>query len=136
MTNKINIIIASGIFSPDIGGPASYAQTIASRLAETEKGTVGTYSSVWSSPIDSKLPFRVVRIWARWPKGIKHGIYFVKMLREARNCKVIFALNAVSAGIPARFVARVFKRKFIVKIVGDSAWERAIGKGRTSLLLN
>ena len=136
MTNKINIIIASGIFSPDIGGPASYAQTIPSRLAETEKGTVVTYSSVWSSPIDSKLPFRVVRIWARWPKGIKHGIYFVKMLREARNCKVIFALNAVSAGVPARLAARLFKRKFVVKIVGDSAWERAISKGKTSLLLN
>jgi len=105
-------------------------------LAETEKVTVVTYSSVWSSPIDSKLPFRVVRIWARWPKGIKHGIYFVKMLREARNCKVIFALNAVSAGVPARLAARLFKRKFVVKIVGDSAWERAISKGKTSLLLN
>ena len=34
------------------------------------------------------------------------------------------------------FAARVFKRKFIVKIVGDSAWEWAIGQSRTSLLLN
>ena len=131
-----NILIATGIFSPDIGGPASYAQTLAIRLAESKKVTMVTYSSVWSSSADLKLPFRVVRIWAKWPKGIKHGIYFMKMLLEARNCGVIFALNAVSAGIPARFVARVFKRKFIVKIVGDSAWERAIGKGRTSLLLN
>ena len=136
MLNKPNILIASGIFSPDIGGPASYAQTLATRLAVTEKVTVITYSSVWNSPDDSRLPFRVVRIWAKWPKGIKHGIYFIKMLMEARNCKVIFALNAVSAGLPARLAARVFKRKFVVKVVGDSAWERAIGQGKTSLLLN
>ena len=130
------IIIASGIFSPDIGGPASYAQTLASRLAKSEKVTVVTYSSVWGLSTDSELPFRVVRIWAKWPKGIKHGIYAMKMLREARNCRVIFALNAVSAGIPARLAARMFKRKFIVKIVGDSAWERTISGGKTSLLLN
>lgn len=136
MTNKVSILIATGIFSPDIGGPASYAQTLANRLAITRAVTMVTYSSVWSSPADLELPFRVVRIWAKWPKGIKHGIYFVKMLLEARNCAVIFALNAVSAGIPARFVARIFKRKFVVKIVGDSAWERAIGRGKTSLLLN
>jgi len=136
MNSPKGIIIATGIFSPDIGGPASYAQTLASRLAETEKVIVFTYSSVWSSSADEKLPFRVVRIWAKWPKGIKHGIYLIKILLAAKNCKIIFALNAVSAGIPARFAARVFNRKFVVKIVGDSAWERAIGRGKTSLLLN
>lgn len=136
MNQPKGIIIATGIFSPDIGGPASYAQTLASRLANSEKVTIVTYSSVWNSSADSKLPFRVVRIWAKWPKGIKHGLYAVRMLLEARNCRVVFALNAVSAGIPARFAARMFKRKFVVRIAGDSAWERAIGKGKTSLLLN
>lgn len=131
-----NILIASGIFYPDIGGPASYAQTLATRVAKKEKVTVITYSSVWSSVGDKNYPFKVVRIWARWPKGIKHGIYFIKTLNQAKKAKVVFALNAVSAGIPARFAARIFKRKFIVKIVGDSAWERTIGKGKTSLLLN
>ena len=136
MSPENNIIIASGIFSPDIGGPASYALTIASRLAISRKVTVVTYSSVWASQTDSNLSFRVIRVWSKWPKGIKHVIYVIKILMEARKCKVIFALNAVSAGIPARFAARVFKRKFIVKIVGDTAWERAIGQGKTSLLLN
>ncbi|MEK7217600.1 MAG: glycosyltransferase family 4 protein [Patescibacteria group bacterium] len=136
MSETNNILIATGIFSPDIGGPASYAQTLAGWLAGKEKVTVVTYSSVWNLPADGALPFRVVRIWAKWPKGVKHLIYAIRMLLEARNSRVIFALNAVSAGIPARFAARVFKRKFIVKIVGDSAWEWAIGQSRTSLLLN
>jgi glycosyltransferase involved in cell wall biosynthesis len=130
------ILIATGIFSPDIGGPASYAQTVATRLAEFQLVTVITYSSVRRSANDSKLPFKVVRVWARWPKGIKHGIYFIKMLQHVRSARMVFALNAVSAGVPARLAARMFKRTFMVKIVGDSAWERAIGKGKTSLLLN
>ncbi len=134
-SNK-GILIAAGIFSPDIGGPASYAQALASRLAETEKVTIVTYSSVWSSKDDEQFPFKVIRIWSRWPKGIKHLIYLVRATIQAKNNDLVFALNAVSAGLSARFAARVFKKKFVVKIVGDSAWERAIGKGKTSLLLN
>ncbi len=130
------VLIATGIFSPDIGGPASYAQTLANRLSVSNKVTVLTYSSVWSSSLDLKLPFRVVRIWNRWPKGIKHVLYFAKAFIEAKKCNVVFALNAVSAGVPARFAARILKKKFIVKIVGDYAWERAISAGKTSLLLN
>lgn len=135
-TDNNGVLIATGIFLPDIGGPASYAQTLANRLSDSGKVTVVTYSSVWSSVADRDLPFRVVRIWAKWPKGIKHALYGIKILFWARKCSIVFALNAVSAGVPARFASRVFKKKFIVKIVGDSAWERAIGSGKTSLLLN
>lgn len=130
------ILIATGIFSPDIGGPASYAHTVAERLAASGDVTVITYSSVRRSPIDAELPFRVVRVWNKWPKGIKHALFFFKMISHAQNCDVVFALNAVSAGVPARAAARMFKKKFVVKIVGDYAWERAIGAGKTSLLLN
>lgn len=136
MDSTRNIIIATGVFPPDIGGPASYSQTIASRLAKTNRVIVITYSSVWKNEEDKNCPYKVVRIWAKWPKGIKHLIYGLKVLIEARNCEVVFALNAVSAGVPARFAARVFRRKFAVKIVGDAAWERAVGRGKTPLLLN
>ena len=131
------ILIATGIFSPDIGGPASYAHTVATRLSEAGQAvTVVTYSSVWISDQDAQLPFKVVRVWSGWPKGIKHIFYFLKMLRHVRDAQVVFALNAVSAGVPARLAARFYKRTFVVKIVGDAAWERAIGQGKTSLLLN
>jgi glycosyltransferase involved in cell wall biosynthesis len=135
MFNK-GIIIASGIFSPDIGGPASYAQTLAKHLAISEKVVVVTYSSVRSSEGDVGLPYRVVRVWKKWPKGIRHAVYFFRMILEARQAKLVYALNAVSAGVPARIAARLFKCKFAVKIVGDAAWERAIGAGKTRFLLN
>ncbi len=130
------ILIATGIFSPDIGGPASYTRTVADRLSQSEPVTVVTYSSVRTSPEDQSLPFRVVRIWTKWPKGIKHLMYFLRVVQYAGSYQAVFALNAVSAGAPARLAARMYKKNFIVKIVGDAAWERAIGTGKTSLLLN
>lgn len=136
MDNKEGILIASGIFPPEIGGPASYAQTLATRLAASRPVTVIAYSSVFRSADDASRPFRVVRVWSKWPKGVKHLIYFFKAIVLARRHRTVVALNAVSAGLPARLAARLFKRNFIVKIVGDTSWERAINTGRTSLLLN
>lgn len=129
-------LIATGLFTPDIGGPASYAHALAHRLAESGPVTVVTYSSVRTFSGDAKLPFRVVRVWNKWPKGIKHLVYLTKTISHTRHIQTVFALNAVSAGIPARIAARLFNKRFIVKIVGDTSWERMIGKGKTSLLLN
>ncbi len=131
-----HIIIATGIFAPEIGGPASYARTLATRLAKSGPVTVVTYSSVHRSADDTTLPFKVVRVWSRWPKGIKHLFYLITILKHTKEASVVFALNAISAGLPARFAARFHKKKFIVKIVGDAAWERAINSGKTSLMLN
>jgi glycosyltransferase involved in cell wall biosynthesis len=131
-----HIVIATGIFAPDIGGPASYARTLATRLAKSGPVTVVTYSSVRRSPEDSTLPFKVVRVWSRWPKGVKHLLYLAVIFKHARHSSVVFALNAISAGLPARLAARFHKKKFIVKIVGDAAWERAINSNKTSLMLN
>ncbi len=136
MDNTKGIIIATGIFSPDIGGPASYARTLADRLSKTQPVTVVTYSSVRKFSEDSSLPFKVVRIWTGWPKGLKHLLFFISVLQNAKRHHLVYALNAVSAGVPARLAARLYKKRFVVKIVGDSAWERAIGTEQTRLLLN
>ena len=130
-----SVLICAGIFWPEIGGPASYAKTLASKLASSQPVTVLTYSSVRRSN-DADLPFAVVRVWSGWPKGLRHLIYFLQAFRLTRRHQIVFSMNAVSAGLPARFASRMFKRKFAVKIVGDAAWERAINNGTTSLLIN
>lgn len=136
MKEAKGILIATGIFPPEIGGPASYAKTLAVRLSASGPVGVVTYSSVWKFETDSTLPFKVIRIWRGWPKGIRHLVYFFRVWNEVRKYETVVALNAISAGWPARLAARLYKRKFVVKVVGDAAWERAIGTGKTSLLLN
>ncbi|OGN07910.1 MAG: hypothetical protein A3C61_03290 [Candidatus Yanofskybacteria bacterium RIFCSPHIGHO2_02_FULL_39_10] len=55
---------------------------------------------------------------------------------EAKKHDVILSLNAVSAGAPALRAARIRKKRFFVKIVGDYAWEIAVNKKKSSLLIN
>ncbi|MBX4190285.1 glycosyltransferase family 4 protein [Candidatus Parcubacteria bacterium] len=131
MKNSNGILIATGIFPPDIGGPASYAHTLATRLSDQPISVV-TYSSI----LKSESPIRVIRIWNKLPKGLKHLVYFFNVFKEASNCRTILALNAVTAGVPAALVAQLRKKRFFVKIVGDYAWEIATHKGKTSLLIN
>lgn len=134
--NKKKILITTGIYPPDIGGPASYGQALARRIAESQELDVIAYSSVIGWPDDKKEKFKVVRIWNKIPKGFRHLMYFFRVLFAVGKADVILSLNAVSAGVPALLAARVFGKKFVVKIVGDYAWEIAVNSGRTQLLIN
>jgi len=131
-----NILITSGIFIPEIGGPATYAQTLGTRLARNIPVTILTYSDVFRFEGDKQFPFKVVRVWKMLPKGIRHIWYFIKLLRYAPKHDLILTLNAVSAGVPAVWASRLFKKPLWVRIVGDYAWEQAIQKKRTLLLIN
>ena len=136
MLNKNHkILIASGIYPPEIGGPASYSKILANKLKDSVV-TVLTYSPVLRFKEDRNQPYRVVRVWSKWPKGLKHLIYFFQAIRLAKKTDIIYALNAVSAGVPALIAAKMSGKKFFVKIVGDAAWERAINLGRTHLMVD
>jgi len=131
-----SILITTGIFPPDIGGPASYAVTLGKKMSGNFKVTVITYSSKIKNAGDKDLPFRVIRVWKGWPKGLRHLVYFLKTLSEAKKHDVVYSLNAVSAGWAALKAARLRKKKFFVKIVGDYAWEMAIQKNKSQFLIN
>ena len=116
-----NILIVTGIFPPDIGGPATYGATIENELKKRGFGVkVAVYSKTGRG----------------LPRGLRHILFFLKLLPLVRKSDVVLSLNAVSAGSPALFAAKLFKKKFIVRIVGDYAWEIAAGKGKTNLLID
>ncbi len=129
------ILITTGIFPPDIGGPASYGALIARHLAASSQVTVLTYSSAGRAA-DAQLPYRVIRISRAWPKGLRHFIFLAAACLQARRHDIVFSLNAVSAGIPAHWAARLAHKRLVVKIVGDYAWETAMNRGTTQLMIN
>jgi len=132
----MKILIATGIFSPDIGGPASYAMVLGQKISGKADVTVITYSSKFRHKTDRELPFKVVRVWRGWPKLLRHAVYFFRVLGQASKNDAVFSLNAVSAGLPALLAAKIKKKKFFVKIVGDYAWEIAVNKKKSSFLIN
>lgn len=109
----MRILIATGVFAPDIGGPATYSKLLADELPR--------------HGIDvSVLSFRSVR---HLPKAIRHFTYFMKALRASVRASVVFAQDPVSVGLPALCAAKILRKRFMLKVVGDYAWEQYCQRG-------
>jgi len=104
----MRILICTGLFPPEIGGPATYSKLLFDELPKR-----GIEVKV--------LPFQEVR---KWPYLIRHIVYFFKILKQGKGVDIIFAQDPVSVGLPACLTAKVLRKKFLIKIVGDYAWEQ------------
>lgn len=132
-----SLLITTGVFEPDFGGPASYAKALGSHLVqEGYQVTVLTYSSVYSYAGDAKSPFRIRRVWTRAPWGLRHILFFIKAWLIFRKSDGILTLNAATAGFTSAIAARLTGKPFVVRIVGDYAWEIAVQTGKTFLLID
>ncbi|MBI2625245.1 MAG: glycosyltransferase family 4 protein [Candidatus Nealsonbacteria bacterium] len=122
----MNILIATGIFPPDIGGPATYVEKFAHELNFSDfKTAVITYSD--REP-ELGYEFPVIRISRRYPKAIRHFLYFFRLLFMGKDFDVVFAQNPFSAGFPAVIAGKILRKKVLLKIVGDAAWEHYMNK--------
>jgi glycosyltransferase involved in cell wall biosynthesis len=131
------LLITTGVIFPDIGGPASYVRSLATHLSSRGvEVAVVAYSSVAHHGDDKKLPFQIYRVWTKIPWGFRHALFFFRVLMLARRAQALYSLNAVSAGVPAAWVAWLTGRPLVVKIVGDYAWEIAVQTGRSFLMIN
>lgn len=106
----MKLLIATGVYPPESGGPATYTKLLEERLP-----AMGIEVAV--------LPFRVVR---HLPPGIRHVAYFFKCFQMAKQADAVFAQDTVSVGFPACIAARFAKKKFLVRIPGDYAWEQGV----------
>jgi glycosyltransferase involved in cell wall biosynthesis len=132
----MRILITTGIFPPDIGGPATYVPQVATALAARGHTiTVMTLSGdrYPLSPVrgerdrvKGEYPFQVVRLRRQAFKPWRWFLTVFKIFRLGLRADVLFvnglALEAV--------VANCLLRKPVVqKVVGDLAWERAADRG-------
>ena len=104
----MKLVIATPLYPPEIGGPATYVKIL-------EEG-LPTHN------IDVEVvKFSDVR---HLPKIIRHYAYYRRVLKAARHADVVLALDPVSVGLPAMCAAKKAGKPFVVKIVGDYAWEQ------------
>ena len=114
------VLIATPLYPPEIGGPATYAHILTTYLlGEGISARVLCFNSVRTLP-----------------KVIRHIAYFFKMLMRARGCDYLFALDPVSVGFPAACAAFVLHKPLVIKIVGDYAWEQGVQRFGVSELLD
>ena len=104
------VLLATGIYPPEIGGPATYAALLEKELPKRGIGV-------------TVLPFRIVR---NWPKGFRHLLYFVKLLRLGLGHDLVFAQDTISVGLPSVLAAKLLGKKFLIRVPGDYVWEQAV----------
>ena len=104
----MKILIATGVYPPELGGPATYT-----KMLETHLPKYGFEVSV--------LPFSTVR---HLPKVIRHIAYFWKCLLLGRDVDSIFAQDPMSVGFPSLLAAKLLGKPFYLRLGGDYAWEQ------------
>jgi glycosyltransferase involved in cell wall biosynthesis len=120
----MKILIATGIYPPDIGGPATYVPKIAREwLSLGHQVKIVTYSDKSHYDFDKDSDLIVIRI-KRASKLSNYLRYYLAIKKLAKECDVIYAFDHVSAGLPAALANKKLKKKFFIRIGGDFIWEK------------
>ncbi len=131
----MKILIITGIFEPEIGGPAEYAPKLASKLIERgHEVKVLTYSDKPSYDFDAKYPFPLERV-VRTNKFSNYIRFFRATLRNARHADVVYSLDWFTAGLPVALAARFLRKKYLLRIGGGYIWEKYLNEGNPPITL-
>ncbi len=122
---RLRITLPTGIFPPDIGGPASYVPRIAEAL--TARGHAVAVITLADDPAGGgAYSFPVRRILRKMPRIPRMIRTILAIAASARAADLIYANGLF---IEAAIAAMLARRKLVMKIVGDWAWERARNRG-------
>lgn len=123
----MKIILATPVYPPEIGGPATYTKGLALKLRDSHEIVIVAYAST-SELIGGVKLFVASK---QRPLPIRLLKFFSILWRESRTADVIYVQNAMAAGLPAVLVGSLRGISVVLKFVGDEAWERANQTGKT-----
>ena len=124
----MKIIIATPIYPPEIGGPATYTKELVEKLHEKHDLTVIAYANNPKALDGSTL----IAINKNTSMPIRLWKFFLAIMSEAKSADVIYVQNAMAAGLPAMLAGLIKRKPVVLKFVGDEAWERATQHKKTT----
>ncbi len=119
MTKK-KILIATGIFPPQIGGPAHYVHSLAKEFVK-----LGFENYVVSFSYVLKLP-----------PIIRHIVYLCKLLVLGWRYDAILGFDLLSVGFPAVLAGKILRKKVILRVGGDFLWEHYVERTKEKIPLS
>jgi glycosyltransferase involved in cell wall biosynthesis len=119
----VRILVVSGIWPPDVGGPASHAPEVAAFLQARGHGVEAV---VTADAAPARRPYPVHWVPRSLPKGAVHARAAAVIARRARWADVVYTTGMFGRTAAACLGAR---RPFVVKLTGDPAFERARWRG-------
>ncbi len=117
----MKLLIAADIFPPESGGPATYSVTLANELTK-----LGVEVKIVSLNPNSDVSVVTCPVFSVHYKNklLRYAEYFWLLFKHAKDVDVVYAMGPVNAGLPALKASRLRRKKFVVKVVGDYAWEQ------------
>lgn len=108
----MRILIATPLYPPAVGGPATYVRGLEDALKTLGHETVVVkYGDVM-----------------RLPSVLRQVAFFVMVLRASFGVNAIIALDTLSVGFPSMLIARVMGKPAIVRVAGDQVWEHYVNR--------
>jgi glycosyltransferase involved in cell wall biosynthesis len=124
----MNILIVTGIFPPDAGGPATYVPIIAKGLAGRGHQVTVVTTSERVDERDGDRPYHVRRVSRPGLWSIGRAAVVATVIRAGDAADVVLGNGLY----PETVLANVALRKpLLFKVVGDWVWERSVNKGWT-----
>ena len=126
----MKVLIVSGIWPPDVGGPASHAPEVADFLS-SRGHTVEVVTTATQQPVRRPYPVR----WAARsiPVGLRHVIGGRLVAARARKADVVYTTGMFGR---SALGSRLAGRPYVLKLTADPAHERAHRRGLSSRTLD
>ncbi len=104
----MKIVVATGIYPPEVGGPSTYAANLVEALeSQGHKVSVVLYGTL-----------------KKWPTGLRHLLYAIKLIPRTFFADGIIAFDTYSVGLPAALAHFISRTPLIVRVGGDFIWEQ------------
>lgn len=131
----MNILFVSGIYPPDIGGPATYVSRLAHELQNRGHGVEVLTLGEGDERLDKPFPVRKV------PRGKSVALRCLRMFGAAlpagKRSDLIYATGSPwDSWIVSIAAAKILGKPLVFKVVGDPVWEWAQRRGGPNALLD
>jgi glycosyltransferase involved in cell wall biosynthesis len=119
----VRVLVVSGIWPPDVGGPASHAPDVAAFL-HGRGHTVEVVTTAATPPAPEAYPVHWVS--RALPKGVIHARATAEVRARAAKADVVYTTGMFGRSAAGATLAR---RPYVVKLTADPAFERARRRG-------
>lgn len=133
----MRIVIATGIYPPEVGGAATVALRLAEKLVQLgNEVIVVTYGDRSGNRLENNVALKVVSVSRLGGVIWRYARYFFVLLREVQKNDTLVFTDALSTGLAARLVAYLRREiHLIARLGGERLWEDAVQSGKTQSTL-
>jgi glycosyltransferase involved in cell wall biosynthesis len=123
----VRVLVVSGIYPPDIGGPATHASDLVAELGRRGHRVGVLTLRDETSPTH---PADVTSFPRRWPWPVRYAVGLTWLVSHRGEYDVVYATGTPALAVVGSRLARL---PVVLKVPGDPAWERSRRLGLTDL---